>query len=89
MHSWPIFVLFVLGFSICAGLAAIRTPEEPRRSRIAATMAVFWAIPALIILALIVKEGSQTSSIGELIAVTVYAFSVSVTGSLLIERRKK
>lgn len=88
MHSWSVFALFAIGFLICAGLAAIRTPEEPGRSRVAATVAIFLAIPALIVLALIAKDGSQSASTGELIGVAAYAFVVSVSGSYLLEKRK-
>ncbi|PZR04982.1 MAG: hypothetical protein DI525_05565 [Corynebacterium kroppenstedtii] len=73
----------------CAGLAGIRTPEEPGRSRIGAFVAVLLAIPAVIVLVLIAKDGSKPASIGELFGVAGYAFIVSVSGGYLLEKRKR
>ncbi|WP_426706585.1 hypothetical protein [Corynebacterium auriscanis] len=89
MHSWGVFVLFALSFLACAGLAAIRTPEEPGRSRIGALVAMLMAIPAVIVLVLIAKDGSEPASIGELLGVAGYTFVVSVWGSYLLEKRKR
>ncbi|KAB1501409.1 hypothetical protein F7230_09290 [Corynebacterium sp. 320] len=88
MHSWPFFTVFAVSFVICAGLAAIRTPEEPGRSRIGFIVAIFWLFPALIILVLILRDGSRSAPLGELIAIAVYALIVSSAGTYALEKRK-
>lgn len=89
MHSWVVFVLFAAGFLICALLAVVRRLEEPSRSRMAAVLAVALAIPALVVLALILKDGSRAATTSELLVVAIYTGLLSVVSSFLAKRRER